>query len=151
MRKALRGVWKETTDVKVADLMAPDVVTVQRHHTVEHARDLMQRNGFHALPVVDSDVTVAGIVSSQDLAANLKGSTPIGSVMTSEVYIIPQYNDVHHAARLMRNHKIHHVVVPQEKKVVGVLSSFDLLKLVEQRRLVMKAGPTPSRREARRQ
>ena len=151
MRKALRGVWKETTDVKVADLMAPDVVTVQRHHTVEHARDLMQRNGFHALPVVDSDVTVAGIVSSQDLAANLKGSTPIGSVMTSEVYIISQYNDVHHAARLMRNHKIHHVVVPQEKKVVGVLSSFDLLKLVKQRRLVMKAGPTPSRREARRQ
>ncbi len=151
MRKALRGVWKETIDVKVADLMAPDVVTVQRHHTEEQARDLMQRNGFHALPVVDSDVTVAGIVSSQDLAANLKGSTPIGSVMTSEVYIIPQYNDVHHAARLMRNHKIHHVVVPQEKKVVGVLSSFDLLKLVEQHRFVMKAGPTPSRREARRQ
>ena len=151
MRKALRGVWKETIDVKVADLTAPDVVTVQRHHTVEHARDLMQRNGFHALPVVDSDVTVAGIVSSQGLAANLKGSTPIGSVMTSEVYIIPQYNDVHHAARLMRNHKIHHVVVPQEKKVVGVVSSFDLLKLVEQHRFVMKAGPTPSRREARRQ
>lgn len=130
--------------------MAPDVVTVQRHHTVEHARDLMQRNGFHALPVVDSDVTVAGIVSSQDLAANLKGSTPIGGVMTSEVYIIPQYNDIHPAARLMRNHKIHHVVT-QEKKVVGVLSSFDLLKLVEQHRFVMKAGPTPSRREARRQ
>jgi CBS domain-containing protein len=115
--------------------MAPDVVTVQRHHTVEHARDLMQRNGFHALPVVDSDVTVAGIVSSQDLAANLKGSTPIGSVITSEVYIIPQYDDIHHTARLMRDHKIHHVVT-QEKKVVGVLSSFDLLKLVEQHRFV---------------
>ncbi len=130
--------------------MAPEVVTVQRHHTVEHARDLMQRNGFHALPVVDSDVTVAGILSSQDLTANLKGSTPIGGVMTSEVYIIPQYNDIHHTARLMRNHKIHHVVT-QEKKVVGVLSSFDLLKLVEQHRFVMKAGPTPSRGEARRQ
>ena len=121
--------------------MAPDVVTVQRHHTVEHARDLMQRNGFHALPVVDSDVTVAGILSFQDLAANLKGSTPIGGVMTRDVYIIPQYNDIHHAARLMRDHKIHHVVT-QEKKVVGVLSSFDLLKLVEQHRFVMKAGPT---------
>jgi len=137
-------------NVKVADLMVPDVVTVQRHHTVEHARELMRRNGFHALPVVDSDVTVAGIVSSQDLAADLKGSTPISSVMTREVYTIPQYNGVHHAARLMRNHKIHHVVVTHEKKVVGVLTSFDLLKLVEQHRFVMKAGPTPSKREPRR-
>jgi CBS domain-containing protein len=138
-------------NVKVADLMVPDVVTVQRHHTVEHARDLMQRNGFHVLPVVDSGAMVAGIVSSQDLAANLKGSTPIGSVMTPRVYTIPQYNDVHHAARLMRNHKIHHVVVTHEKKVVGVLSSFDLLKLVEQHRFVMKPAPTSSRREPRRQ
>ncbi len=138
-------------NVKVADLMVPDVVTAQRHHTVEHARDLMQRNGIHALPVVDPDGTVAGIVSSKDLAADLKGTTPISNVMTREVYTIPQYNDVHHAARLMRNHKIHHVVVTHEQEVVGVLSSFDLLKLVEQHRFVMKPGPTPSKKGARRQ
>ncbi len=138
-------------NIKVGDLMVPDVVTVQRHHTVGHARDLMQRNSIHALPVVDSDGTVAGVVSSQDLAAALKQDTPISNVMTSDVYTIPEYNDVHHAARLMRNHKIHHVVVTEEKKVVGVLSSFDLLKLVEQHRFVMKPGPTPSRRRGRRQ
>ena len=70
------------------------------NHQLLH-RLTLQRNGFHALPVVDSDVTVAGILSSQDLAANLKGSMPIGSVMTSKVYIIPHYNDIHHAARLI--------------------------------------------------
>lgn len=134
-------------NIKVADLMIFDVVTVQRHHTVEHARDLMRRNGIHALPVVDPDGTLAGIVSSKDLAEDLKESAPISSVMTREVYTIPQYNDVHHAARLMRNHGIHHVVVTQEKKVAGVLSSFDLLKLVEQRRYVAKPGPTPSVRK----
>ncbi|CAN5546300.1 hypothetical protein BH24ACT22_BH24ACT22_08740 [soil metagenome] len=51
----------------------------------------------------------------------------------------------------MRNRRIHHVVVTEEKKVVGVLSSFDLLKLVEQHRFVMKPGPTPSRNQGRRQ
>lgn len=42
-------------NVKVADLTAANVVAVQRHHTVEHARSLLQRNGIHALPVVDPD------------------------------------------------------------------------------------------------
>jgi CBS domain-containing protein len=137
-------------NVKVADLMAEDVVAVQRHHTVEHARDLMRSNGIHTLPVVDPDGTAAGIVSSGDLAADLKGSAPVSSVMTREVYTIPQYNDVHHAARLMRNRHVHHVVVTQEKRVVGVLSSFDLLSLVEQHRFVMKPGPTPSKKGDRR-
>lgn len=138
-------------NLKVADLMVADVVAVQRHHTVEHARNSMHRNGIHALPVVDPDGTVAGIVSSKDLAADLKGGAPISGVMTSEVYTIPEYNDVHHAARLMRNRKIHHVVVTREKEVVGMLSSFDLLRLVEQHRFEMKPGPTPSGKRVRRQ
>jgi CBS domain-containing protein len=145
-------VWKEELiNVKVADLMAAGVIADQRHHTIEHVRDLMRRNGIHALPVVNSDGTIAGIVSSQDLAEDLKGSAPISGVMSREVYTIPQYNDVHHAARLMRNHRIHHVVVTHEKEIVGMLSSFDLLKLVEQHRFVMKPGPTPSRKGIRRQ
>lgn len=68
--------------------------------------------------------------------------------MSDKVYTIPQYNDVHQAARLMRNHHIHHVVVTHEKVVVGIISSFDLLELVEDHRFVMKPGPTP-RRERR--
>lgn len=139
-------------NVKVADLMSTGVVAARRHHTVERAREMMRRYGIHALPVVDPDGSAAGIVSSKDLAASLADNAPIADVMTREVYTIPQYNDVHHAARLMRNHKIHHVLVTHEKRVVGVLSSFDLLGLVEQHRFVMKPGPTPStRREARRQ
>ncbi|MCP4319597.1 MAG: hypothetical protein GY789_27340 [Hyphomicrobiales bacterium] len=31
----------------------------------------------------------------------------------------------------MRKNKIHHVVVTHQKQVVGLISSFDLLKLVE--------------------
>lgn len=138
-------------NVKVAQVMAPDVLTVQKHHTVDHARGMMRRNGIHALPVVGADGGVEGIVSSHDLAADLKGSTPVSEVMTREVYTIPQYNDVHHAARLMRNHRIHHVVVTYERAVVGVLSSFDLLELVEDHRFVMKPAPTPARKAARRQ
>jgi len=51
------------------------------------------------------------------------------------------------AARVMRNHGIHRVVVTHEKKVVGMLSAFDLLKLVEDHRYVAKNAPTRSKRK----
>ncbi len=47
----------------------------------------------------------------------------------------------------MRNHGIHHVVVAEGQAVVGILSSFDLLRLVEDHRFVAKNAPTPSSRK----
>ena len=67
--------------------------------------------------------------------------------MTDGVYSVPQYDDVSTAARVMRNHRIHRVVVTHEKKVVGMLTSFDLLKLVEEHRYVAKNPPTVSSRK----
>ena len=50
------------------------------------------------------------------------------------------------AARMMRNHKIHHLVVTSEQQVIGMISSYDLLKLVEGRRFEMKNPSTPKSR-----
>jgi CBS domain-containing protein len=47
------------------------------------------------------------------------------------------------AARIMRNHKIHHLMVTDEKKLIGIISSFDLLKLVEGHRFEIKNPATP--------
>jgi signal-transduction protein with cAMP-binding, CBS, and nucleotidyltransferase domain len=46
----------------------------------------------------------------------------------------------------MRNHHIHHVIVTHEQRIVGIISSFDLLKLVEDHRFVMKNAPTLSKK-----
>ena len=71
--------------------------------------------------------------------------------MTRKVYTVPAYEDVHVAARIMRNHRIHHLVVTHEGGVVGMLSAYDLLSLVEEHRYVAKNAPTPSsRKRARR-
>jgi CBS domain-containing protein len=134
-------------NVKVHDLMVENVITAQPHHTIDRLRGLMDRNRVHVIPVVDGSDYLLGVVSSADLVRDSKGGTPVSRIMTQEVYTVPQYDDVHIAARVMRNHRIHHVVVTHEKKVVGVLSSFDLLRLVEEHRFVMKDGPTESRRK----
>lgn len=134
-------------NAKVDDLMIKNVIGCQPHHTVDHVKKMMKKNKVHALPVMNEENELKGIVSSLDLSDNLKESTPVSKIMTEKVYTIPRYNDIHHAARLMRNHKVHHVIVTHEKKVVGMLSSFDLLKLVEDHRFVMKPAPSKSKKK----
>ena len=117
--------------VKISDVMSKRVISAQPHHTVEHVRDMMKRNRILAAPVVDPDGVPVGIVTSTDLMADLKAATPISKIMTRQVHKLPAYNNVDVAARVMRKHKIHHVVVTHEQEIVGIVSSFDLLKLVE--------------------
>lgn len=134
-------------NVKVGELMTKSVVTAEPHHSVEHVRNLLEKNRVSAVPVIDSEHHPIGIISSTDLAHDLKEGTPISSIMSEKVYTVPQYDDVSIAARVMRNHRIHRVVVTHEKTVVGMLSAFDLLKLVEGHRFVAKNAPQRSRRK----
>lgn len=137
-------------NVKVNDLMRQQVVTAQPHHTADHIRTLLERNHIHAVPIVDSEDHPVGIVSATDLVGDVKGATPVSQIMTEKVYSVPAYEDVHVAARVMRNHEIHRVVVTNEGAVVGILSAFDLLKLVEDHRFTMKNAPTASKKSGRR-
>ena len=133
-------------NVKVHELMTASIVTVHRDTSLDDVRDLMEEHGIGAIPVVDQTGHPVGIVSATDLLHDVEAGTPTESIMTEHVFTVPQYDDVSIAARVMRNHKIHRVVVTHEQKVVGMLSSFDLLKLVEGHRFVAKNAPTASKR-----
>jgi len=137
-------------NAKVGDLMSEAVVTSEPHKSIGHVRDVMERNNVGVVPIVDSDGGLKGVVSAADLVGNVKPSSPVSTIMTDKVYTIPKYDDVSTAARVMRNHAIHHLVVTHEHRVVGVLSSFDLLRLVEGHRFVAKPAPTASSRKGTR-
>ena len=59
---------------------------------------------------------------------------------------MPAYSDPALAATLMRKQHIHHLVVTHEQKVLGILSSFDLLQLLEGKRFVAKNAGSKKRR-----
>ncbi len=134
-------------NVKINDLMTESVVVTEPHKSIDHVRGMMERNKIGAIPVVDHDGQPVGIVSATDLIPGLNGDLPVSTIMTEKVYTIPKYDDVSVAARLMCNHKIHRVVVTHEQKVVGVISAFDLLKLVDDHRFIAKNAPTESKRK----
>jgi CBS domain-containing protein len=134
-------------NIKVEELMSRSVITTQPHKSVDHVRGILEKNKISAIPIVNAEGEPVGIVSATDLVPELSGASPVSKLMTETVYTVPQYDDVSIAARVMRNHKIHRVVVTHEKKIVGILSSFDLLKLVESHRYIAKNAPTKSKRK----
>lgn len=136
-------------NAKVRDLMTESVITVEPHATIDRVRRILQRNKVGALPVVDPDGQPVGIISATDLVPSLEGDSHVSAIMTEKVYTVPQYDDVSVAARIMRNHKIHRLVVTHEQTVVGMITTFDLLELVQDHRWVPKNPPSESQRKKR--
>lgn len=132
---------------KVADLMVKNVITTQPHKSIGHVKDIMKNNKISSVPVVDTENKPVGIVTTNDFRIKLKDSEPVSKLLSDHVYAVPAYNDVSIAAKIMRNHKIHHVLVTHEKEIVGIISSFDLLKLLDDHKFVIKNPPTPSKKK----
>jgi predicted transcriptional regulator len=130
-------------NAKVADLMIKNVVTAEPHQTVGQLKHKLTSSHLKVLPIVSTDNEPLGVISVSDLLAAEKDGTPVSKLMTRKVYTIPEYEKVAIAARMMRNHKIHHLVVTSEQKVIGMISSYDLLQLVEGHRFEMKNPSTP--------
>lgn len=128
--------------VRVEDLMVSMVMTLTRNQSVGHAQELMAKHGVHALPVTDGEGKPIGILTSSDLLRDMAKETLVGQVMSKNLKTVPRYADPHIAARLMRNHGIHHLIVVEEHEIVGILSTLDLLRLIEDRRFVVKNLPS---------
>ena len=137
-------------NVEVGELMRTPVMTITKHQTAGHARELMRTHGVSALPVVGPDEEPLGVVTATDLLAEHADATPVSSFMSTHAYTVASNDGPHVAARIMRNHHLHHVVVVDGHRVVGIVSAYDLLELVEGHRYVAKAPPTPPRKQAAR-
>lgn len=131
-------------------------MTLTPHQKVGHARDLMKEHRVSAFPLVAPDGDLVGIVTASDLIDDDRADdTPLGSFAKRHVYSVHPNDGPHVAARIMRNHRLHHVVVVERgaddtTQVMGMVSSFDLLRLVEDHRFVAKNAPTPSKKAAAR-
>jgi CBS domain-containing protein len=114
----------------VDEIMVSDVITARIYDPWEQICTHMRRRGIHAIPIINDNGIPIGIVSTADLLDDLEPGTPAGQVMTRHVLTIEPEATIADAARIMCANRIHHLVVTQADRIVGILSSFDLLKLL---------------------
>ena len=115
--------------MRVEEIMSTPVVITQKTVKVSHLKDMFSRKKTSAVPVIDDDGTISGIVTSADLVAIHNESLFVKDILSPKVHICIKNNRVKDAAKTMLKHGIHHLVVMEDGDVVGMLSSMDIIKV----------------------
>lgn len=115
--------------MRVADLMARDVVVASEHDSMYRIRLLLNQHAVKAVPVLDDDRRVVGIVSITDLFNHDPGDLdPVGSVMTRDVTTIGHDAPAASLVALMADVGYRHVpVVDDAGALVGMVTRAELV------------------------
>lgn len=114
----------------VGDVMTREVRTVRTDEVIGPIRDLMLDGELHGVPVLDHDGGLVGIVTASDLVEEWAPEQGVVTVMSDRVRTVTATTTVTAAAREMVQHHLHHLVVLESGDVAGVVSSFDLLRVL---------------------
>lgn len=74
----LQGGTESVDQTPVAQIMEVDPVTLQSNASLRDAANKLSVGGYHALPVIEPDRTLVGIVTTSDLVTHLLQQLPSG-------------------------------------------------------------------------
>jgi CBS domain-containing protein len=137
------------------DVMVRDVVTVKPHDNVKDAIKLLSKHDVSALPVIDDNGAVVGVISEADLIhreeigtvkyrpwwleALSPGSTlaeefakshgrRVSELMSANVISVSESTSLADIANLLEKHGIKRVPVVRDGKLVGIVSRSNLVQ-----------------------
>ncbi len=133
------------------------IVTVRLNETIATAVRLLKRDDIGALVVKDvvrtEGNTVVGILSERDIVRALDEhgvaalNRKVGDLMTGQVIFCTEDDDLDRVVELMRDHRIRHLPVLDDGRMVGVVSTTDVLRFYhESRGMAPTGGAAPEER-----
>lgn len=133
--------------VPVKLYMTQPVLSVRPDASLEEAYDVMVEGRISSIPVLDQGRLLVGLISRSDLlriGREESGSRsdadvlafperPVSDAMTQDVLTTSPDMTLEAAARTMVKNRIHRVVVTEDGKAVGVLSTRDLMRAIDEK------------------
>lgn len=132
----------------VTHIMTASPISVSINQPVSDARKALEDSNIHHLPVTDGDQLVGilttgdllrvsfgdyGNQDSRSLDAILDHTFQLKDLMTSSPVVLQQNQTVREAAVVLGNEGFHSLPVVDGQKLVGIVTSTDLIKyLIEQ-------------------
>jgi len=109
------------------------VVSITPNTSVFDALKVMSEKNIGAVLVMEEE-ELLGIFSERDYARKVilaglsSKTTEVKELMTSKVYCIDPSRTIQDVMELMNDHRFRHVPVMENEKVIGVLSSGDVMR-----------------------
>jgi len=145
----------ETFRMRAMDLMTTEVITVDENASIQSVAKLLADHGISALPVVDKENRVIGMISEGDLLHRAETATErrrswwlemvsstnqlagdyikshggvVKDVMTRDVLSVTEETPVADIAVLLETYRIKRVPVLRDGKLVGIVSTANLVR-----------------------
>ena len=107
----------------VSDFMSSEILYLDEGARLEHAKAAILDFGVTAVPVLDEEHRPVGVISLRDLVRTGRPR------MSSPARTIRQDAMLSHAAHMLAEENLHHVVVVDAMgRAVGMLSALDVLR-----------------------
>jgi len=135
--------------MRAEDIMSSPVVKVRPETPAKAATALLAAHGFTALPVVDQDDQLLGIVTEADLmrdrilpdprtriwhdqesAPHSNAPDTVARVMSTPATGMPRHTDAAELAKVMLHNDIRSIPIVDGTRVVGIVTRRDLLRTI---------------------
>ena len=111
-----------------SEIMTKQVVTVNPQKSVKEVAKLLVDHRFSAVPVVDRQGKLVGIVSEADIMTR-KGKQA-RSIMSTEIVSASEETPIEEIADLLMTHRIKRVPILRRGKIVGIVSRADIVRAI---------------------
>ena len=113
--------------------------TLTEKDTLKTASEKLQKHNVGVMPVLsEQDKNVVGIISERDLARYIyrdefKSDLSVIKIMTKDIISCNLNTSVTQLMEIISNHKIRHIPIIEEKKLLGIVSIGDVVNhIIEQ-------------------
>ena len=122
-------------NILISQLLTRDVISIGENKTIYNAIKLLGKNNIGALPVINNNMQLCGIISERDIIKNISNNTSVNfkksfvnSIMTSVVITINRNVKSEDIMDIMSKNKIRHIPIVENKLLIGIVSIGDVVK-----------------------
>ncbi|MDP8011261.1 MAG: CBS domain-containing protein [Thermoplasmata archaeon] len=120
---------------KISDIMTKNPILLVAPASRNEALKIMVKNNITGLPVVDENKKYLGMITRRDIFEKPK-EDQIALIMREDAPTISPNEDVKKGAELFIKTKRRHIaVIDDKRKVVGIVTPYDYLKLIYQKKI----------------
>jgi CBS domain-containing protein len=121
--------------LKARDIMNKDVISVKKHTPIFEAVKLLVAHNISGLPVVEDDMTLAGLLSEKDVVdlfyeSEKAESKTVNDYMTDPAVHFDENSDLANICDFLLKNIFRRVPVTSDGKLIGIISVKDILNSV---------------------
>ena len=119
----------------ISKLLTREIISINENDTIYDAIKLLSKNKIGALPVINNQKKLCGIVSERDIIHAISENkeikfslSHINSIMTSKVITCNKDTQSNVLMKIMTTNKIRHIPILDKNLLVGIVSIGDVVK-----------------------